>query len=106
MLVAGQSLTIPPGLCPCLVAALGRAPLPCRAQPESANAQAISVAEYAAVFYQRVGKNEYSEDDAENAREAGKAFVGAHTLQLRDRDKVVAVSGAVCFSSPNVRRWC
>jgi len=59
--------------------------LPRCVQPESANAQAISVAEYAAVFFQRVVKNEYSEDDAENAREAGKAFVGAHTLQLRGR---------------------
>ncbi|KAK9835238.1 hypothetical protein WJX81_007965 [Elliptochloris bilobata] len=37
--------------------------------------QAISVAEYAAVFFQRVVNNEYSEDDAENARGAGKAFV-------------------------------
>lgn len=37
------------------------------------------MAEYAAVFFQRVVKNEYSEDDAVNAREAGKAFVGAHS---------------------------
>ena len=74
--------------------------------PESANAQAISVAEYATVFFQRVVKNEYSDDDAENAREAGKAFVGARTLQVHGRGKVVAESGAVCSSSPNVHRWC
>ena len=39
------------------------------------------MAEYAAVFFQRVVKNEYSEDDAVNAKEAGKAFVGAPLRQ-------------------------
>ncbi len=58
------------------------------------------------MFFQRVVKNEYSDDDAENAREAGKAFVGARTLQVHGRGKVVAESGAVCSSSPNVHRWC
>lgn len=99
-------LVTSPGLCPRLVAAQGSAPLPQCVFPRSANAQAISVAEYAAVFFQRVVKNEYNDDDAENAREAGKAFVGARTLQLHGRGKVVAESGAVCSSSPNVHRWC
>ena len=59
------------------------------------------MAEYAAVFFQRVVKNEYSEDDAENAREAGKAFVGA-PLRHRNTSWMFSVRGVTCMCL----HWC
>lgn len=59
------------------------------------------MAEYAAVFFQRVVKNEYSEDDAENAKEAGKAFVGAPCATKTTSGRVpVRALTSMCL------RWC